>query len=188
MKRKLTYALMVMILITFPALAIPTPAGAQGIEMGDKVAVMAKVEEIDKENRILVLRGPEGEIVPLTIGPDDPHFDTIEIGDSVKVEYKQSVALYLGKPGEKPETTAKVSVERSPAGTKPEASMAQTEDVSAKVVRINKENRTLTLEMQNGRQVTTLVDESLEGYDSLKVGDTIHARYTEAIVISLEKQ
>lgn len=188
MKKRLFFGLMALILVAFPALTIPTTAAAQGMEMGGKVAVLANVEDIDKENRILILRGPEGDIVPLQIGADDPHFDTIEVGDMIKVEYKQSVALYLGKPGETPETTAEVSVERSPAGTKPEASMAKTVDVSAKVVRINRGTRTVTLEMQNGRRVTTLVDQSLEGYDSLKVGDSIHARYTEAIVISLEKQ
>jgi len=188
MKTRLFFGLMALMLVAFPALTMVTPAGAQGMEIGDKVVIMAKVEAIDKVDRVLILQGPDGEIVPLQIGSDDPHFDTIEIGDTVKVEYHQSVALYLGKPGEKPETTAEVAVERSPAGTKPEASKTRTVDVSAKVVRINREKRTLTLEMENGKKVTTTVDESLEGYNSLKTGDMIHARYTEAIVISLEKQ
>jgi hypothetical protein len=34
--------------------------------------------------------------------------------------------------------------------------------------------------------ITTKVDQSVQAFDSLKVGDTIHARYMEAMAISVE--
>ena len=76
----------------------------------------------------------------------------------------------------------------SPKGSQPKAVVANVVDVSAKVLAIDRENRILTLEQADGRLVTTRVDESLEGFDSVKKGDLVHARYTEAIALSLEKQ
>lgn len=38
-----------------------------------------------------------------------------------------------------------------------------------------------------GKQVTTNVDKSVKDFDMLIVGDSIHARYTKAISISVEK-
>ena len=61
-------------------------------------------------------------------------------------------------------------------------------DVSAKVTAIDRQNRLLTLELTDGRQVTTRVNESATGFDRINVGDSIHARLTEAIGLSLEKQ
>lgn len=188
MKTKLTIALIALSLATFPALTDPIPVQAQGVEVTDKVAVMAEVVAVDQATRAMSLRGPEGKVVTITVPPTDPHFDQIEVGDQVKVEYQQSVALYIGKSGEKPETTAESVTATSPKGTKPKAVMAEVVDVSAKVLAIDKEKRTLTLELTDGRQVTTRVDESLPGFDAIKIGDLIHARITEAIALSLEKQ
>ena len=59
-------------------------------------------------------------------------------------------------------------------------------DVSASVVGIDRKKRTLTLKLPEGNVVTTEVDKSVEAFDTIKVGDTIHARLTKAIVVSVE--
>ncbi|MDJ0885362.1 MAG: hypothetical protein QNJ48_14440 [Desulfobacterales bacterium] len=188
MKMKLTLGLLLICLVSFPALSIPTPAGAQGIQLGESVTVMAKVVAIDRTDRSVTLQGPDSNIVALEIPPEDPHFDRIAVGDDVKVTYHQSVAVYIGQPGMKPEAAAGTVMATSPKGSQPKAVVANVVDVSAKVLAIDRENRILTLEQADGRLVTTRVDESLEGFDSVKKGDLVHARYTEAIALSLEKQ
>jgi hypothetical protein len=45
----------------------------------------------------------------------------------------------------------------------------------------------VVLKLPNGKKVKTKVDKSVKAFDSLKVGDVIHVRYTEAIAISVEK-
>ena len=60
-------------------------------------------------------------------------------------------------------------------------------DVSATIVAINKKKRTITLKGPDGKKVTTKVNKSVKSFDTLKVGDSINARYTEAIAISVEK-
>jgi hypothetical protein len=49
------------------------------------------------------------------------------------------------------------------------------------------QRRLLTIRFANGKKVSTKVDKSVKDFDMLKVGDSIHARYTEAIAISVEK-
>jgi hypothetical protein len=46
---------------------------------------------------------------------------------------------------------------------------------------------TVTLELPDGSQVTTRANKSSKDLEKLNVGDTIHARYTESVAISVEK-
>ena len=186
MRTKLTVSVIVLILMAI-TLSIPTTVMAQGVEMQGTKVIMAKVTAVDPATRGMTLQGPDGNVVTIIIPPEDPHFDQIEVGDQVKVEYRESVALYIGQPGQA-EVTAETVTATSPKGAQPKAVMAGTVNVSAKVMAIDKTNRTLTLELTDGRHVTTYVDESLPGFESIQVGDTVNARLTQAIALSLEKQ
>jgi len=159
----------------------------KGIELGDAVVVMAEVLAIDKEDRILTLLGPKKNVVDIHVGEEARNFDQIRVGDQLKIEYYESVAIYLGKPGTQPEEDAGLVVARSAKGEKPGGYAVGAVDVSALVVGIDKKKRTLTLELPEGNVVTTEVDKSVQAFDSLKVGDSIHARLTKAIAISVEK-
>ncbi len=188
MKTKLTLCALLLSLVVMPALAIPTPAIAQGVELSDTRVIMATVVALDRTTRAMTLRAADGDMVTIKIPADDPHFDRIEINDPVKVEYHESIALYIGKSGKKPEATVETVRAVSPKGTKPRAVVVGVLDVSAKVVAIDRPNRLLTLQLTDGRQMTTRVDESLPGFETIDVGDSVHARLTEAIGLSLEKQ
>jgi len=59
--------------------------------------------------------------------------------------------------------------------------------VSATVQAIDKKKRTVTLDLMDGKKITTKVDKSVKAFDILKKGDSVNARYTEAIAISVEK-
>jgi hypothetical protein len=59
-------------------------------------------------------------------------------------------------------------------------------NMSASIVAIDRAERTLTLKLADGDIVTTEVDPAVELFDTLRVGDTIHARFTEAFAISVE--
>jgi hypothetical protein len=169
------------------ALQIPTNVSAQGVELGDGVVITAEVVAIDRVDRSLALLGPEGNVVAVEVGHAARNFDQIEVGDMVKVAYYESVALYLGKRGQKPEETAGLVAARSAKGDKPAGIAVEAVDISAKVLAIDKKKRAVTLELPDGRKVTTKVDKSVKAFDTLTVGDSIHARYTEAIAISVEK-
>jgi hypothetical protein len=57
--------------------------------------------------------------------------------------------------------------------------------MSALIVGIDRSERTITLKLPDGNVVTTDVDPSVQIFDTLRVGDSIHARLTKAFAISV---
>ena len=169
------------------ALETPTLSRAQGVELGDGLAITAKVVGIDRTDRTLDLIGPAGIVRHIEVSHAARNFDQIDVGDEVKLVYHESVALYLGKDGQKPEGAAGLVAARSAQGDKPGGIAVEAVDVVATIKAIDKEKRAVTLELPDGQEVTTKVDKSVEAFDTLEVGDSVHARYTKAIAISVEK-
>jgi len=188
MKTRLSIAVITMSIIAAFALgAVKTVKAQQDVELGEVAVITAKVVAIDRVDREVTLQGPEGNVVTVEVSHAARNFDQIEIGDQVKVEYYEAVAMYVGKEGAKPDAVAGLITARAPKGEKPAGVAVETVDVSATVQAIDKKKRTVTLKGPDGKLVTTRVDKSVEGFDNLKVGDSIHARFTEAIAISVEK-
>jgi hypothetical protein len=187
MKTRLFTFFLTLSLAAVLALEIPTLASAQGVELDDGVIITAEVVGIDRADRTLALLGPDGNIVGIEVSHAARNFDQIEVGDHVKVEYYESVALYVGRAGQKPEDTVGLVAARAAKGDKPAGIAVEAVDVSATVQAIDKKKRAVTLALPDGQKVTTKVDKSVEAFDTLKVGDSIHARYTEAIAIAVEK-
>jgi ribosomal 50S subunit-recycling heat shock protein len=189
MKTKLSVVLIGLSMVAVLALGAATTGYAQeekGVEIGDSVVIAAEVLAIDKEDRILTLMGPKENVVDVVVGEEARNFDQIKVGDELEITYYESVAIYIGKPGTQPDENAGMVVARSAKGEKPGGYAVGAIDVSASVVGIDKKERTLTLELPEGNVVTTEVDEDVKAFDTLKVGDTIHARLTKAIAIKVE--
>jgi hypothetical protein len=165
----------------------PSSEMTKGVVLRDGVVLTADVVGIDRNDRVLKLRGPDGRVVSLEVSEEARNFDQIEIGDKVRVEYHESVALYLGKHGQKPGVAAGMVAVRAAKDEKPAVAMVEAIDVSAKITAIDKANRSIMLELPDGSVSKTHVDQSIKAFDTLKVGDVIHARITEAIAISVEK-
>lgn len=187
MNRRMSTVLITSSMLAILVLGIATTVKAQGVEVGDAVVLTAEVVAIDRVDRTLALLGPDGNVVAVEVSHAARNFDQIKIGDQLKVEYYESVALYLGKHGQKPEADAGLVVARSAKGEKPAGVAVEAVDVSATIKAIDKKKRTITLKGPDGKKFKTKVDKSVKGFDTLKVGDSIHARFTEAIAISVEK-
>ncbi len=185
MKTQMSIFSIALSLVAFLALQIPTPVSAQEVELGEEVTTTAMVVGIDRVDRTLTLLGPDGNVVDLEVSHAARNFDQIEIGDQLTIQDYESVTLYLGKRGQKPEDSAGLVVARSAKGEKPAAVAVETVDVSATVQAIDRTKRTVTLKGPDGTLLTTRVDKSVKAFDTLRVGDSIHARYTEAIAISV---
>ena len=189
MKTRMNIVLITVSMVVALALGAATSVyakAAKSVVMGDAVVITAEVLAIDKEDRILTLLGPKENVVDVVVGKEARNFDQVKVGDELKITYYESVAIYLGKPGTQPEEDAGMVVARSAKGEKPGSYAVGAVDVSATVVGIDKKKHTLTLKLPEGNVVTTEVDKSVKAFDSLKVGDSIHARLTKAIAISVE--
>jgi len=158
----------------------------EGIKLGEAMVVTAEVLAIDKADRMVTLRGPNDNEVDIMVSEEARNFDQIKVGDQVRVKYFESVAIYLGDAGTQPEAGASVVVGRTAEGDKPGAYTVSIVEMSAAIVGIDRNERTLTLKLSDGDVVTRDVDPSVQMFDTLRVGDTIHVRMTEAFAISVE--
>ncbi|HTL19436.1 MAG TPA: hypothetical protein VL220_01835 [Steroidobacteraceae bacterium] len=64
---------------------------------------------------------------------------------------------------------------------------AATTEVTAKVVAVDAQKRTVTLQGANGRTRTIEVGDQVHNFDQIKVGDRVHAKYTQALALELKK-
>ena len=67
------------------------------------------------------------------------------------------------------------------------ATAVRTVEVSAQVVGIDKATRTLTLKGPKGEVVDVVASDEVKRFDEIKVGDSIVARYIEALTLELKK-
>ena len=64
---------------------------------------------------------------------------------------------------------------------------AATTEVTAKVVAVDAMQRTVTLQSASGKKRTIEVGEGVRNFSEIKVGDTVQAKYTEALALELKK-
>jgi hypothetical protein len=64
---------------------------------------------------------------------------------------------------------------------------AATTQVTAKVIAVDAAQRTVTLQSASGKTRTIEVGDQVRNFDQIKVGDTVHAKYTQALALELKK-
>lgn len=166
-----------------------TPPTGQGpsVSVGESIAMTAVVVGIDRSDREVTLRGPQGNVVTVDVPDSVKNFDQLEVGDTVNVNYYESIAVFLGPKGQKPSATSTTVVGRGPSSGEPEGFTVQTIDAVAVIKAIDKTHRTVTLQGPTGDLFTVTVPQSVQTFDKLKVGDSISVRYTESTALSVQK-
>lgn len=157
----------------------------EGVKLSEVMVITAEVLAVDKANRVVTLLGPDNHEVDIKVSEEARNFEQVKVGDMVEMEYFESLAIYLGDAGTQPDAEASVLMGRTAEGDKPGGFTVSTLDVSAAIVGIDRAERSLTLKLPDGDIATTDVDPAIEMFDSLRVGDTIHVRMTEAFAIAV---
>jgi len=162
-------------------------ADRPGIEMSSTAKISATVEAIDHEKRLVTLRGPEGNQVVLEVSEEARNLDQVEVGDTVEVEYYESVALFAQKPDGETDADVTISTARTPIGAKPGAGVAETVTIKATVEAIDYDTRMLVLRGPEGNTLTTRADDRVKRFNEVKLGDEIVVQYTRAFAISVRE-
>lgn len=87
----------------------PAADGALGVAVAAKGArpageivaitdVSATIEAINPVRRVLTLRGPQGNVFPVTVDKSVEGFAALKVGDNVHVRHTEAVALTVSKP------------------------------------------------------------------------------------------
>ena len=133
----------------------------------------------------MTLKGPNGHVVPLTVGPEVRNLDQVKVGDKVRVRYGEALSLTLKKEGkEVPSAKSASETMRAPVGATPGGAVGEQVTVIANVIAVDTKTHQVTLKGPN--RTVDLYVEDPEQLKLIKVGDQIEAVYTQAVAVTVE--
>jgi len=185
---------MVIAIVIASAVASPAVAQTGGVVaetapgkagVAQTIKITATITAIDKATRDITLKGPRGNEVVVTAGPDVKNFDNMKVGDQVNAQYVEALTLELKKGGG-------MTVARSDQGGVLEAKPGQMPGgvagrqvtIVADVVDVNPAKQSITLRGPK-RTVEVVVPDPAQ-FKLVAKGDQVEAKYTQALAIAVE--
>ena len=179
----LCYAILALVTASVPT---PEPRLAQATQTmkSTPVTITATIEAIDKTNRIVTLKGPRGNLVDTYVDETFKRFDQLKVGDQVKAQYSESLAMSIRKPGG-PAPAAGVKDSVTAREGAPGATAARQVTASVTVTALDPKVPSISVKGPKGNEFSMRVQDPkrLEG---VKVGDTIDVTYTQALLIAVD--
>jgi hypothetical protein len=181
--------------IPVPRPAPPAPGtvemratGTPGKAEASRLATMTDtITAIDVQNRIITLQGRSGQTQTFKVGPDVTRLAEFAVGDVIKVEYEQGLALEFQPAGsqavpmESGVTAGRADRDQAPGGVA-SAGVQGTVTVTA----IDSEKRLVSFQGPGGNVYQVRAGPTIQ-LQKLKVGDHLLATYVETVAIKLEK-
>jgi hypothetical protein len=164
-----------------------TPVVTNAIPQGVEVTFQAKIKKINQSTRELTLEAPNGETAKVVAGPG-VRLNLYKAGDIVTAQYYRSVAFIISTPGEPVPPDQMAAMLARPVQT-PGGIAVKEVQISGTVVGIDLSSNTVQVIPPGGGQVVTLevTDPVRQAHlKDLKVGDTVTAIVSQALVISVE--
>jgi len=157
---------------------------ADGVGASRVGVARATVVDIDYEKHTAVLKDADGQMQLVNVGPDAPNFSQVKVGDTVISEVVESVTLVVGDSAEAPALRTFEETERYP--DKPGAEKVVVTEASARVEKINYEERLITLVGSNGKRITMEAGPEVKRLNEIKQGDMITLRKSKQTIIRVE--
>jgi hypothetical protein len=160
--------------------SINTPEGRQKSQL---TTTSAKVTAIDHGARTVTLRGEDGQTLTVNVPRDLKAYDKLKVGDTVDVDYYQSVAVSLMPPGAKPTMNQETGRSTSMKG----ATTGRVVNVSAEVISTDPMANTVTFKGPNGQIKTVAVQDPQiqKKLPEIKPGQMVQFQYEEALATSI---
>jgi len=183
-----TIGLAVTAAIAWPAMAQPaTIAGSVPGKVGvaETVKVTTTITAIDKATRDITLKGPKGNEITLTAGPQVKNFDQLKVGDQVIAQYVEALTLELKKGGGMAVArTEQAGTAGAKPGDKPAGAAGRQVTIVADVVDVNPAKQSVTLKGPN-RTVDLVVADPAQ-FKLIAKGDQVEAKYTQGVALTVE--
>jgi len=165
------------------AVVAGTAPGKAGV--AKTVKVTATITAIDKATRDVTLKGPKGNELTVTAGPEVKNFDKMKVGDRVNAEYVEALTLQLVKGGgQKVARTEQAGAAAAKPGEKPAGAVGRQVTIVADVVAVDPATQTVTL--KGPQRTVDLVVGDPEQFKRVAKGDQVEATFTQAFAMALE--
>ena len=147
--------------------------------------VTATITAIDKATRDVTLKGPQGNEMVVTAGPEVKNFDQLKVGDQVNLNYLEALTLELKKGGGLVVgRTEKAGAAGAKPGEMPAGAVGRQVTVVADVVALDAAKQVVTL--KGPKRTVDLHIQDPEQFKRIAKGDQVEATYTQAVAIAVE--
>lgn len=157
---------------------------ADGVGASRVSVAKATVVEIDYEKHTAVLKDADGTLQLVNVGPDALNFSQVKVGDAVIAEVFESVSIVVGASAEAPAASDYNEAQRYP--DRPGAEKVAVTEASARVEKINYDERLITLAGPDGKSITIEAGPEVKRLNEIKQGDLITMRVMRKTVIRVE--
>lgn len=163
----------------------------------DVVSIAGEVTDIDRAERRVAVRGTDGRVATLFVGPGVRNFDNLALGDEVTMNYTEAVSVAIARSGpdgagatdpQAAEIRAKVEADtagQAAAGGKPGMAAVEETTLVANVFRIDRQRGVLTLRGTDDVPLDVKVPDKA-ALDDIDVNDQVVIGYREAAVVSIQ--
>ena len=169
------------------AAATPQPSSVGEPSASEATTASFTVERIDRSNRSMVVKSPDGSRMTVRVAPTVEGFDKLQKGDQVELDYYASTVLSFG-----PTNAAAAQAQEAPTRASAPALGtvgAPPITTAARVTAVDKNGGALQITTPDGLPQTLLVRDPAERRQlrSLSPGDTVVVTYAEPVAVGLRK-
>ena len=162
---------------------VGTAPGKAGV--AETIKLTGTITAIDKATRDVTLKGPQGNEITVTAGPDVKNFDNMRVGDQVDAQYVEALTLELKKGGGMTVARSDQSgVLEAKPGQKPGGVAGRQVTIVADVVDVNPATQIITL--RGPKRTVDMRVPDPEQFKRIAKGDQVEATYTQALAITVE--
>lgn len=164
--------------------AAQEPSGVRAEEIEE---IRATVTDVDREQRLVTMRKPDGTEVTVEAGEEVRNFDQIDVGDTVVARFFEGLAAEVttAPPGLAP---ALVATDRAAVGERPGAAVAVVYTAVVEIESVDAEKKLVKFTDVEGRRRELAVHrpDMQEFVATLKPGDRVMVTYGSGLAVDLE--
>ena len=171
------------------ALAAGCTSAPGSVEISETEEIAAIVTAVDQSQRLVTVRGPQGNEVTLEAGPEVRNLAQVRVGDTVRVIYEQAYIATLTDAEEvDPFVPVAVGAVRAEPGERPAAAVGSIVTMLVKIESVGPDGLTVTFSGPDGQLQAIYVrrEESQAFVRSLRPGDIVELTLAEALAIIVE--
>jgi len=174
----------------FRGFAQPLRAGAAAAGQsktleGDQVSMTVTIEAIEQSSRTLTVKTDKGLYETIQAPPGMQRFSELKVGDKITARYYENVVVRLKQPGEK-DVDSRVTGTTGSDQVLPGGTKARQLTMTATIAAIDMNAPSVTFTGPNGWKYLSKVQDT-EALAKVKVGDKVEIVWTEAVLVSLER-
>jgi hypothetical protein len=188
---KVTIMLTVLILIALAGIVDAQQTGQRrpAREKWYEMSIKGRVEAIDWQNREMLLRGPDGDLITAIADEQVKRFNEISVGDYVKTTFWTYMKAEFRDPT--PEEVQEPLIiiseaERAPKDLPPGAAVGAVVKAVVTIEIINRPDMIVTVKGPRGKYVSIPARDPVL-LTQLRIGEVAVITYAEALALTLEK-